>query len=152
VKDLGYSEVIVLGHSAGGLLARHFVEEHPRAGVKRVIQIAAPNGGTKLAAWGVRLAQVPREQATFVESMSPAHRDAVLKSRESKQMPASIELVSVVTCTSPKDRGDGAVNRQCQWPADLQGQGIPCVCVQGSHLEVLSDEKCLDVYCKLITE
>lgn len=151
VKQLGYKEVVLLGHSAGGLLARHFVEEHPRAGVTRVIQVAAPNGGTKLASWAVRLLQVPTDQAVFVASLSPAHRAAVVRNRD-KQIPASIDFVTVVTCTSSKNKGDGAVNRQCQWPADLQSQGIPCVYVEGSHLEVLGNEECLDVYCKLITE
>lgn len=152
VKKLGYSEVVLLGHSAGGILARHFVEEHPRAGVTRVIQVAAPNSGTKLAGWAVRLLQVPPEQASFVASLSPAHRAAVLKGRENKMIPTGIDFVSVVSCTSPKDRGDGAVNRQCQWPPDLQQQGVPCACVQASHAHVMYQEDCCDLYCKLITE
>ncbi len=152
IKRLGYSEVVLLGHSAGGLLARHFVEEHPGAGVTKVIQVAAPNGGTKLAGWGVNLLQVPKEQAVFVQSLSPAHRAAVLASRPNKAIPATIEFVSVVTCAAPKDKGDGAVNRHCQWPCDLQSQGIPCVCVQGAHNEVMAHDSCLDVYCSLITQ
>src|SRR5262249_28317265 len=32
LRRLGYKEVILVGHSAGGLIARHFVEDHPDAG------------------------------------------------------------------------------------------------------------------------
>lgn len=152
IKRLGYDNITMLGHSAGGLIARHFVEEHPQLGVTKVIQIAAPNGGTKLAYWGVNLLQVPKDQERFVESMSPGHRAEVLKSREKKSIPASIDFVAAVCCTSPTSRGDGAVNRHCQWPVDLQNQGVPCVCLTGSHNEVMAHEDCLKVYCRLLTQ
>jgi pimeloyl-ACP methyl ester carboxylesterase len=152
IKQLGYAEVVLLGHSAGGLVARHFVEEHPRAGITRVLQIATPNAGAKLATWAVNLLQVPKAQATFVESLSPAHRTALLKSRQHKTIPASVDFVTVVTRSSSKANGDNAVHTECQWPSDLQSQGIPCVCVAGTHLGVMDDDDCLKIYCKLVTE
>ena len=152
IKRLGYHQVVLLAHSAGGVVARHFVEEHPQAGVTRVIQVATPNGGANLAAWAVTLRQVPKEQATFVRSLAPAHRDHVLTSRQHRTIPSSIEFITVVTCTAPNGKGDGAVNRRCQWPSDLQNQGIPCIDIQGTHMDVMADEKCLDVYCNLITQ
>jgi pimeloyl-ACP methyl ester carboxylesterase len=152
VKQLGYDQVILLGHSAGGLVARHFVEEHPRAGVTGVIQVATPNAGAKLAGWAVKLLQVPKEQAPFVQSLCPAHRAAVLKSRQDRVIPATIDFVTVVTSVSAKANGDSLLNWQCQWSVDLQNQGIPCVCVQGTHLEVMAHDACLDVYCRLITQ
>ena len=33
VRQLGYKEIILLGHSAGGVIVRQFVEDHPDAGV-----------------------------------------------------------------------------------------------------------------------
>jgi pimeloyl-ACP methyl ester carboxylesterase len=152
VKKLGYENVALLGHSAGGLVARHLVEEHPKCGATRVIQIASPNGGAKLAYWAINLLQIPKGQAPFVESLAPAHRAAVAKSRRDRAIPSSIDFVTVVACSTGNSTGDGAVNRQCQWPSDLQDQGIPCICVDGSHLGVMSDEACFDVYCKLVTQ
>src|SRR6476661_1396844 len=29
LKKAGYKEIVLVGHSAGGLVARHFVEDHP---------------------------------------------------------------------------------------------------------------------------
>lgn len=152
VKKLGYRDIVLLGHSAGGLVARHFVEENPNAGVTRVIQVATPNGGAKLACLAVNLLQVPKDQAKFVESLSPGHRESVLKSRQDKSIPASIDFVTVVACSSSKKNGDGAVNRECQWTPDLQDQGIPCVNVDGTHMNLIYCEECNDVFCKLVTE
>ena len=152
VKQLGYPQVVLLGHSAGGLVARHFVEEHPGAGVTKVIQVASPNGGATLACCAVRLHQVPRDQRAFVESLSPQHREALLKSRQDKKIPAVIEFVTVVACASPKAKGDRVINRQCQWTADLQQQGIPCASVQATHVDVMDQDDCLDVFCSLITQ
>ncbi|MCS6850801.1 MAG: alpha/beta hydrolase [Gemmataceae bacterium] len=42
--DLGYQEVILVGHSAGGLIARQLVEDYPDLGVTKVIQVCPPNG------------------------------------------------------------------------------------------------------------
>jgi pimeloyl-ACP methyl ester carboxylesterase len=152
ISSLGYDQLILLGHSAGGLVARHFVEEHPRAGITKVIQVATPNAGTKLAGWAVDLLQVPKEQAIFVQSLSPAHRAVVLKSRQDRTIPAAIDFVTVVTCTSAKANGDNLVSRQCQWSSDLRDQGIPRVCVCGTHLEVMAHDECLDLYCRLVTQ
>src|ERR1035438_4804334 len=45
LRKLGYREIVLVGHSAGGLIARHFVEDHPDSGVTRVVQVCAPNAG-----------------------------------------------------------------------------------------------------------
>src|ERR1043166_620112 len=52
LRKLGYSEIVLVGHSAGGLIARHFVEDNPDAGVTKVIQVCAPNDGSPLASLG----------------------------------------------------------------------------------------------------
>src|SRR5262249_36988219 len=46
VKAQGYKEVVLVGHSAGGLIARQLVEDHPDAGVTKVVQVCAPNLGS----------------------------------------------------------------------------------------------------------
>ena len=40
---------VVVGHSAGGVIARQFVESYPDAGVAKVIAVAAPFAGVELA-------------------------------------------------------------------------------------------------------
>ena len=41
LRKLGYKEIVLVGHSAGGLIARQFVEDNPDAGVTKVIQVCA---------------------------------------------------------------------------------------------------------------
>src|SRR5262245_9665545 len=50
VKALGYKEVVLVGHSAGALVARHIVEDDPQAGVTKALQVCAPNLGSGWAA------------------------------------------------------------------------------------------------------
>src|SRR6266849_4282813 len=37
LKKLGYKEIVLVGHSAGGIIAREFVEDNPDSGVTKVI-------------------------------------------------------------------------------------------------------------------
>ena len=53
-----------------------------------------------LADWGVKLGQFDRDQEPFVKSLGPAHRAAVLKSRQGRLVPAGIEFVTVVCVTA----------------------------------------------------
>src|SRR5439155_26364262 len=46
LKKMGYRELVLVGHSAGGLVARRLVEEYPDAGATKVVQVCAPNGGS----------------------------------------------------------------------------------------------------------
>src|SRR5262245_44306630 len=50
LRAAGYTQIVLIGHSAGGLVARHLVEDRPDLGVTRVIQVCAPNGGSGWAA------------------------------------------------------------------------------------------------------
>src|SRR5207249_4308760 len=59
LKKLGYHEIVLIGHSAGGVVARQFVEDYPEAGVTKVIQVCSPNGGCAL---GNAAAVVPKSQ------------------------------------------------------------------------------------------
>jgi hypothetical protein len=150
LKELGYRDIVLVGHSAGGVLARHVVEDEVGLGVTKVIQIGAPNAGSSLAraAWGVR-----RDQEAFVESLSHEARDKCLAGRADKRIPENVALVCVVCRVPLPDRtivkvrgvevdvtlkrGDGVVSCVCQWPADLQEQGIPVVLLPHDHVTAM---------------
>src|SRR5262249_21391166 len=75
LKKEGYKEIILVGHSAGGLVARHFVEDYPESGVTKVVQVCAPNAGSSLAGFKFGREASP----TFLSSMSRTSRLAILK-------------------------------------------------------------------------
>ena len=41
LRELGYQSIVLVGHSAGGLIARQYVEDNPDSGVTKVIQLCA---------------------------------------------------------------------------------------------------------------
>ncbi|MDH3668140.1 MAG: alpha/beta fold hydrolase [Paracoccaceae bacterium] len=45
----GWRSVNLVGHSLGGLIARHLVQHRPELNVHRVVQMGTPNGGTEVA-------------------------------------------------------------------------------------------------------
>lgn len=55
----GPAPVILAGHSAGGLVARLYMVNHPQAGVDALITIASPNLGTDRAELGALVGQTP---------------------------------------------------------------------------------------------
>src|SRR5438132_502338 len=113
VRQLGYQELILVGHSAGGLIVRQIVEDHADAGVTKVIQVSAPNGGSDLG---------KDIQQPFISSLAKQERQACLLKRADKKIPASVEFVCVVSGTLGSDL---LVLCNCQWTIDLQQQGIP---------------------------
>jgi pimeloyl-ACP methyl ester carboxylesterase len=131
LKAKGYGQIVIVGHSAGGLIARQFVEDHPDAGVTRVVQAASPNTGAALGEMddSVRDAQEP-----FVQSLSKASRKAFLEGRKDKKIPASVEFAVVVA--NGTGSGDTVVDVTSQWPEDLQAQGIPMVETGSIHFTV----------------
>jgi pimeloyl-ACP methyl ester carboxylesterase len=129
---LGYTEITLFGHSTGGVVARLFVEDHPRAGVTRVMQICAPNDGSS---WAKLNLNVGRDQEVFLQSLTKKERLLWGELREDKKIPPSVDFLCVVGATGP--RGDGIVTCKSQWPADLQKQGIPAVRLATTHLTVL---------------
>jgi pimeloyl-ACP methyl ester carboxylesterase len=133
MRRAGYKEVVLVGHSAGGLVARHFVEAYPDAGVTKVIQVAAPNAGSDAAAFFK--GGYPKSQAAFVQSLAPAAR-AEGQRRSTALVSPRVELVCVV-CRIAKANGDGLVKLDSQWPDDLQQQGVPAAVVQVSHFDAM---------------
>lgn len=134
MKFLGYREIVIVGHSAGGVIARQFVERHPDAGVTKVIQVATPNEGATLANIGIG---IPKPQVGFIRSLAPEPRKEICKACETP-IPKTIEFCSVI-CQYGKFQGDSLVDFTSQWPEDLQKLGVPAVLVPVSHNNAIKD-------------
>src|SRR5207244_2414497 len=110
LKALGYREIVLVGHSAGGLVARQFVEDYPGAGVTKVVQVCAPNGGS---AWAKARMAVRKKQEAFLASLTRKDRRLSLHERAEKRIPADVEFVCVVArlrlpLLSPREKGEHA--------------------------------------------
>lgn len=160
VKNLGYEEIVLIGHSAGGLLARHLVEDHPELGITEVIQVCSPNGG---ATWANARFGVREEQETFLGSLTKKHRQSWLAGRADKRIPPNVEFVCVVGLVKLPEkvsvsapfgeegsvrisvrldglRGDGVVSASSQWPQCLRHQGIPVLRLHTTHFTVMHSD------------
>lgn len=128
IRDLKYRHIVLVGHSAGGLVARHFVEGYPDAGVTKVIQVCAPNGGSplaRLAEWLQKWPVIRVSQRPFVASL--AHDARRRAAQGCRPVPADIQFLCVVGTR------DWVVPCDSQWTADLQNQGIPALAVPFAH-------------------
>lgn len=132
LKALGYSQIVLIGHSGGGLVARQFVEDYPEAGVTKVIQVCAPNGGTNYAQFEPG---VQKSQKVFLRSLTKDARNQAGKDRLTKPIPETIQFACVVGVGV--GQGDGVVSKESQWPADFQAQGIPAVILRTTHFTVM---------------
>lgn len=146
VRLLGYREVVLVGYSAGGVIARQFVEDNPDAGVTKVVQVCAPNGGSGWAS----LPALCRQQAEFLHSLTKQTRRHVLGSRAERQLPPGVEFVCVVG-TGTK-LGDGLVATRSQWTEELQRQGVPAVAAGVTHWTVLHGKKGVELIASLVRE
>ena len=147
LRAAGYAEIVLIGFSAGGLVARQFVEDNPRAGVKRVIQVCAPNVGSPLARIhvGVGAAQKP-----FMQSLTSQSRTHFLADRSDRLIPADIDFICVVG--TGLLFSDGVVSARSQWPDDLQAQGVPAVALSTEHWQALRNERAALVIARLMRE
>lgn len=123
LRELGYQDIVLVGFSAGGLVARQFVEDTPTAGVTKVVQVCAANGGS---IWSVA------SFSPFAQSLSPKTRSKRLEERRAKKIPADVQFACVVATVF--HRGDGVVSVHSQWPDDLQEQGIPAYTIRCDHI------------------
>ncbi len=146
LRALGYREVVLLGHSAGGLVARAFVEDCPDSGVTKVIQVCAPNGGS---GWAV-LQAVRANQIEFLDSLTKAARQRAVSERAAKTIPPGVQFVCVVGTGTLY--GDGLVACRCQWPEDLQRQGVPAAFLAASHWFAIRGQKGIDLLARLVRE
>ncbi|VTR93648.1 : Abhydrolase_6 [Gemmata massiliana] len=134
LRKSGYTEIVLVGHSAGGVIGRHFVEQNPDAGVTRLIAIAAPFAGAEAATLNVGY---PKVQAPFVKSLAPEARKEAMRGNKFALNPDT-EFACVVCRLKRKDN-DGVVVVRSQWPEDLQQLGIPAVIAPVSHFDAMDN-------------
>jgi hypothetical protein len=148
LKADGYLEIILVGFSAGGIIVRQFVEDYPKAGVGKVVQVCTPNAGSELG----KLDRGVREsQEAFVRSLRKDEREAVLQDRSKKgvKIPDGVEFVVIIG--SIAGGGDGVVSRSSQWPPDLREQGIPALKSDLTHSRAMRSDACARLLCRLVT-
>jgi pimeloyl-ACP methyl ester carboxylesterase len=146
LRRVGYREVVLVGHSAGGLIARQFVEDHPEVGVTKVIQVCAPNEGSSWANWQA----VRGSQVDFLDSLTKTRRRETLKVRSAKAVPASVAFACVVGVGAVT--GDGLVLCRSQWPDDLQRQGVPAYPLNCTHFFAVRTQKAAELLAGLVRE
>jgi hypothetical protein len=132
LKWLGYEEIVLIGHSAGGVIARQFVEDHPYTAVTKVIQVCAPNTG---AAPAELSAAAPVGQRPFLKSLTKDARKQSLDARAHKIIPAGVEFICVIGCGA--GFGDGIVSTKSQWPENLRAQGVQGYPLLTTHYTVM---------------
>jgi hypothetical protein len=145
LRQAGYKEIVLMGHSAGGVIARLFVTAYPNSGVTKVISVASPHRGSQLA--DILRAGYPKIQAPFVESLATEPR----ATQTVCQLPEQIEMACVV-CKLPRLDWDGLVHLSSAWPEDCQKCGIPVVLLPVSHWEAMHGEANARVLAELARE
>ncbi|MCS7022790.1 MAG: alpha/beta hydrolase [Gemmataceae bacterium] len=147
LEKAGYREIVLIGHSAGGVLARQFVSIYPRTGVTKVITTAAPHAGALLARMPFGY---PKLQAPFVQSLTPEARRALARPVD-PDPDKPIDMVCVVA-RLPKLLSDGLVDVDSQWPPECRAAGVPAVLVEINHFEVLMHPDSVAVVARLARE
>lgn len=142
----GYREIVLIGHSAGGVIARQLIEDHPDCGVTKVIQVCAPNVGSGWAKWQM----VRANQIEFLDSLTKPARRRSLSQRADKEIPPHIDFACVVGTGTVV--GDGMVSNRSQYPPDLQKQGIPAYPFHNMHWMVLRSQKGVELVARLVRE
>jgi hypothetical protein len=145
LQKMGYTSIVLVGHSAGGLIARQFVEDNPDCGVAKVIQVCSPNGGATLADFKL----APAVQKAFLHSLSHEVRRKEMKDRADVHFPSKVEFVCVIGCSMGES--DGLVSVKSQWTDDLQNQGIPAYLLRESHRHAVRAPAGVDLITRLVT-
>ena len=147
LRKIGYAEIVLIGHSCGGVISRQFVETYPDAGITKVIQVASPNLGSDLAIVKTGYHKI---QSPIVESCIPAVRKAMVQQTR-KLIPPKVEFATVV-CKIPGFDGDVLVWTDAAWPDDLQRQGIPVALVGNDHFTAMEAPPSVKVILELARE
>lgn len=133
VKEAGYKEIVLVGHSAGGVVAYQFAEQYPDAGMTRVVVVAAPLHGSALA-------KIPRvglasTQVPFIKSLAPDCRKGQCE-KCGRPIPATLEMCCIV-CKLPRLSSDTIVPVESQWPEHTRRQGIPAALLEVNHFDAV---------------
>jgi triacylglycerol esterase/lipase EstA (alpha/beta hydrolase family) len=148
LRTLGYCDIVLIGHSAGGLIARYFVEDTAGGGgVTKVIQVSPPNGGSS---WGKRTVAVRQSQEVFLTSLSKEARQVALRERSGKSIPVEVQFVCVLCAMGLG--GDGVVRSDLQWTPDLQRQGVPALCLLSTHVTAMRSKAVAQRLAELVAE
>jgi len=148
LRMMGYREIVLIGHSAGGVIARYFVEDTPGGGgVTKVIQVSPPNGGSS---WGKRTVAVRQSQELFLTSLSKEARQEALRERAGKSIPTEVQFVCVLCAMGLG--GDGVVRSDLQWTPELQRQGVPAVCLHSTHVTAMRSKAVAQRLAELVAE
>jgi pimeloyl-ACP methyl ester carboxylesterase len=146
LNQLGYKDIVLMGFSAGGLIAREFVENNPDSGVTKVVQVCAPNGGSGWA----KVRAVRKVQLEFLESLTKESRRKTLYNRVDKLIPANVEFVCIVGTGTVV--GDGIVTTKSQWTEELQEQGIPAYAVAATHIHMMHNKKAINTVAEMVRD
>jgi hypothetical protein len=171
LKEAGYSEIALVGHSAGGLIARHFVEDHPDSGVTKVVQVCSPNGGST---WGHAEICIRNGQELFLNALTNGERELCLAGRCEKKIPEQVQFVCVVghqslevdvrysvplwrgrtinVSANKQFCGDGIVSTECQWPPDLRAQQVPVVALPIYHVRAMRNATAIEKIVELVEQ
>lgn len=147
LKAAGYRDVVLVGHSAGGVIVRQFAEQFPDSGVTKVIIVAAPQTGSPWALipqFGLAATQVP-----FIKSLAPQPRQQ--QCLRCKPLANGLEVCCVV-CKLPRLSGDTIVPAASQWPEEIQKQGIPAALVPVNHFDAVRSPEGAAVIAELARE
>jgi pimeloyl-ACP methyl ester carboxylesterase len=136
LREVGYTDIVLIGFSAGGLVARQLVEDEPVAGVTKVVQVCAPNGGSS---WAELKVSVRVSQRPFLQSLTKEARLRWLEDRRDKTIPAGVQFACVIG--TGLGSGDGLVSTRSAWPEDLQRQGVPAYTLRTQHLSAVRTEE-----------
>ncbi len=131
LKAAGYSEIALLGHSAGGIIAKQFVDRVPNSGVTKIVIVCTPYYGSDYATINIGL---PSTQVSMIKSLLPSVRTAI-----TRVMPANDPKFEIC-CVIAKIRGisgDSLLSLESQWPPELQKQGIPASLVSVNHFDAM---------------
>jgi pimeloyl-ACP methyl ester carboxylesterase len=148
LKKAGYREIVLVGHSAGGVIARHLVEDHSDLGVTKVIQICTPNAGSRWAS----LATPRSVQVAFLTSLTVTSRKRILAERKDKLIPKDVQFTCVVGYSRVGVHGDGVVSCKSQWSECLQAQGIPAHTLRTSHWDAVRGAAGAELIARLVKE
>ncbi len=137
LKKAGYKSIILVGHSVGAIIAREFVAVYPKAGVTKVVAVAAPflgSGWAKLPNF-----TLPKTQVEFINSLLPSVREPRVKEYP-LTIAKDVEFCCVLCRTARMDH-DTVVSFASQWPIDLQDQGIPLLLTNCTHFDAMTSEE-----------
>lgn len=147
LRKAGYKEVVLVGHSAGAVVARQFVERYPDGGATKVVAVAAPFAGVEFATFKVGY---PKVQAPFVHSLAPDVRIEAVRANKTP-LGKDVQIVCVV-CKLKLVETDGLVFTASQWPEDLQRSGVPAVLATVHHFSVMQNTAAVKQIAELVRE